>query len=115
MCAFSAGVCLGDPETHREREREIEGKRGREREQVRWEPSVKCFNCDANAETNEVIMSENKRKVGGRREGDREGESVREWVLGSHVMAAKWRQSSSSFYLSFVLPSIENGKWLMKT
>lgn len=32
-------------------------------QKVRWEPSVKCFNCDANAKTNEVIMSENKRKT----------------------------------------------------
>lgn len=49
-------------------------------QKVRWEPSVKCFNCDANAKTNEVIMSENKRKTvaskaEGRTEKTRERES----------------------------------------
>lgn len=56
-------------------------------------------------------MSENKRKTvaskaEGRiektREKERQRERGRRRLLGSRVMAAKWRQSSSSFYL-FVL------------
>lgn len=64
-------------------------------QKVGWEPSVKCFNCDANAKTNEVIMSENKRKTvaskaEGRTEktrerGERETEVIREPRNGSQV------------------------------
>lgn len=47
-------------------------------QKVRWEPSVKCFNCDANAKTNEVIMSENKRKTVASKADERRTERERE-------------------------------------